>query len=145
MCDCEVYIAGFTLYVSHYFKITEYPRVSATHCCICVTEFDTKCNAISDKWTPNVYNQISYSFQIPSGDPSLPGFRFDSNDFTIPMWIRFIKPAESTETQTLTIVQVGFKYFFEVRDLLPLECSQRQQKRVGFVSHFSSQQILVVN
>ncbi|KAJ8021986.1 hypothetical protein HOLleu_39346 [Holothuria leucospilota] len=54
------------------------------------------------------------SIKIPSGDPNLPGFRFDSNDFTIPMWIRFIKPAESPETQTLTIVQVGFKYFFEV-------------------------------
>lgn len=73
---------------------------------------------------------MSYSFQIPSGDPNLPGFRFDSNDFTIPMWIRFIKPAESPETQTLTIVQVGFKYFFEVSDLLPLEFSHRPQKVV---------------
>ncbi|XP_071840021.1 uncharacterized protein [Apostichopus japonicus] len=54
------------------------------------------------------------SIKIPSGNTEVSGYRFDSNDFTIPMWLRFIKPAVTADTQTITIVQVGYNFYFEV-------------------------------
>nr|XP_054768952.1 zinc finger and BTB domain-containing protein 17-like [Lytechinus pictus] len=40
--------------------------------------------------------------------------QLESNDFSIPGWLRFIKTTTSEEEQTLTLIQQGKVYFFEV-------------------------------
>ncbi|XP_041479854.1 zinc finger protein 407-like [Lytechinus variegatus] len=40
--------------------------------------------------------------------------QLESNDFSIPGWLRFIKTTTSEDEQTLTLIQQGKVYFFEV-------------------------------
>ena len=55
--------------------------------------------------------------QIYTESDDEPNLTFESNDSSVPNWLRFIKPTQDVITQNITLVDRGRAFFFEVSGL----------------------------